>query len=158
MSPPTGRVFALLELLQTCPGATAAELAGRLSIDERTVRRYAAHLSELGIPVQARRGRRGGLQLAPGYRLPPLMLTNAEAAAVVVGLTAAVAVEGVPGDGAQRQAGLTALAKIRRMLPVTIAARVDAALVGAAAGAAEGTAAGVAVRADARAAVRADAE
>jgi predicted DNA-binding transcriptional regulator YafY len=119
MSPPTERVLALLELLQGSPGATAAELAGRLSVDERTVRRDATHLSSLGIQVFARRGRHGGFRLVPGHRLPPLMLSDPEAVAVVLGLATAASA-GLLVDG--ESAADTALAKIRRMLPVRLAA------------------------------------
>jgi predicted DNA-binding transcriptional regulator YafY len=70
MTRPTARVLALLEILQPGGGFTVADLAGRLGDDERTVRRYATHLIDLGIPVEARRGRYGGYRLAPGYKLP----------------------------------------------------------------------------------------
>src|SRR6187200_1937245 len=80
------RVLALLELLQAAPGLTGPELAARLEVDERTVRRYAVRLSEIGVPVEAERGRYGGYRLLPGYKLPPLMLTDDEAVAVVFGL------------------------------------------------------------------------
>lgn len=70
MDHPVSRVLALLELLQARPGLTGAELAERLGVDERTVRRYAARLAGLGIPVQADRGRYGGYRLMPGFRLP----------------------------------------------------------------------------------------
>ena len=89
MSHPAGRVLALLELLQTRHRSTAAELAGHLGVDERTVRRYATTLVELGIPVTADRGRHGGYRLHSGYKLPPLMLTDDEAVAVALGLNAA---------------------------------------------------------------------
>ena len=87
-------------------------------VDPRTVRRYATKLQELGIPVEARRGRHGGYRLRPGYKLPPLMLTDDEATAVVLGLTAAQRFGLPTADGA--------LAKIRRVLPVALRARVDA--------------------------------
>ena len=131
MSPPTGRVLALLELLQSRPGVTAMELAGRLSVDERTVRRDATHLSELGIPVCARRGRYGGFRLAPGVRLPPLMLTDGEAVAVVLGLAAAAEtgmVTGVGADNGGETGAETALAKIQRVLPARLAAHTEALL------------------------------
>lgn len=60
MTHPLTRVLTLLELLQSNARLTGAELAGRLYTDIRTVRRYAAHLRELGIPVEAERGRYGG--------------------------------------------------------------------------------------------------
>lgn len=88
MEHPVSRILALLELLQARPGLTGAEIAERLDVDVRTVRRYAARLAELGIPVRAERGRYGGYRLLPGYRLPPLMLTGDEAASVVLGLLA----------------------------------------------------------------------
>src|SRR6478672_11458691 len=86
---PTARVLALLEILQSGGTHTVARLADRLDVDERTLRRYAAHLTDLGIPVQSVRGRYGGYRLAPGYRLPPLMFTDDEAVAVMLGLSAA---------------------------------------------------------------------
>ena len=122
MSHPTTRVLALLELLQAHPGLTGAVLAQRLEIDERTVRRYATRLVDLGIPVRAERGRYGGYRLLPGFKLPPLMLTDDEATAVLLGLLAG------------RQLGLTvagagadsALAKIQRVLPAALRERIEA--------------------------------
>src|SRR5215470_2390229 len=73
MTRPTARVLALLELLQTGGRHTVSSLAGRLAVDERTVRRYAEHLVDLGIPIDATRGRYGGYRLAAGFKLPPLM-------------------------------------------------------------------------------------
>ncbi len=81
MTRPTARVLAMLELLQTGGQRTVGDLAARLGVDERTVRRYAEHLTDLGIPVQAQRGRYGGYRLSPGYKLPPLTLTDDEAVA-----------------------------------------------------------------------------
>src|SRR5215472_15470418 len=88
---PTARVLALLELFQGGGRHTVASLAHRLEVDERTIRRYAAHLVDLGIPVEASRGRYGGYRLAPGYKLPPLMFTDDEAVAVMVALATATA-------------------------------------------------------------------
>lgn len=122
MDHPVSRVLALLELLQDHPGLTAAELATRLDVDERTVRRYTARLADLGIPVRADRGRYGGYRLLPGYRLPPLMLTADEAASVVLGLLAGRSTGLTVGE---RAAG-TALAKIRRVLPPALRERIDA--------------------------------
>jgi predicted DNA-binding transcriptional regulator YafY len=123
MAKPLGRVLALLEILQAGGTRTLRELSGRLSVDERTVRRYVDHLLDLGVPVESVRGRYGGYRLAPGYRMPPLMLTDDEAIAVLLGLTgtrraalrpdAAVAVE-------------SATAKVRRVLPRALASRLDA--------------------------------
>ena len=88
MTRPTARVLALLEILQSGGTRTVADLAARLDVDPRTVRRYVAHLIDLGIPVRSVRGRFGGYRLAPGYRMPPLMLTDDEAVAVMIGLVA----------------------------------------------------------------------
>ncbi|TNH31586.1 YafY family transcriptional regulator [Micromonospora orduensis] len=122
MSHPAGRVLALLELLQTRHRSTAAELAGHLGVDERTVRRYATTLVELGVPVTADRGRYGGYRLHPGFKLPPLMLTDDEAVAVLLGLVVAEQV----GLSTEQPATATALAKIRRVLPAALADRLAA--------------------------------
>jgi predicted DNA-binding transcriptional regulator YafY len=113
----TEKVLAMLELLQAQPGLTGPELARRLDVDGRTVRRYAGTLVDLGVPVQAERGRYGGYRLLPGYKLPPLMLTDDEAVAVVFGLLVAA-----------RQGVTTplALAKIERVLPAKLRERVQA--------------------------------
>jgi predicted DNA-binding transcriptional regulator YafY len=125
MTRPTARVLSLLELLQSGGVRTVAELADRLGVDERTVRRYAGHLIDLDVPVESVRGRYGGYRLASGYRMPPLMLSDDEALAVLLGLLAG------------RQTGLataagtasdTAAAKIRRVLPARLARRLDAVL------------------------------
>ena len=79
MARPTSRVLTLLELLQSGGVRTVAELAGRLGVDGRTVRRYVDHLLDLDVPVESVRGRYGGYRLAPGYRMPPLMLNDEEA-------------------------------------------------------------------------------
>jgi len=88
MARPTARVLSLLELLQSGGVRTVAELAGRLGVDERTVRRYADHLIDLDVPVESVRGRYGGYRLGSGYRMPPLMLSDDEALAVMLGLVA----------------------------------------------------------------------
>ncbi|TDC11857.1 YafY family transcriptional regulator [Actinomadura bangladeshensis] len=110
----------MLELLQAHHRISGAELARRLGVDERTVRRYAARLDDLGVPVTADRGRHGGYRLMPGYKLPPLMLTDDEAAAVVLGLLAGRRM-GLPG-----QATETALAKVQRVLPAALRDRIRA--------------------------------
>jgi predicted DNA-binding transcriptional regulator YafY len=106
-------VLAFLELLQDHPGMGGQELADRLEVQPRTIRRYATRLQELGIPVEAERGRAGGYRLRPGYRLPPLMLDDDEATAVTLGLLAARRF----GMGATEPAVDRALAKILRVLP-----------------------------------------
>src|SRR5688572_9852146 len=119
---PTSRVLTVLELLQARPGISGPELAERLEVDRRTVRRYITTLQDLGVPVVGERGRHGGYRLRPGFKLPPLMLTDDEALAVTLGLlavrrlglaTAAPAVEG-------------ALAKIERVLPAVVSEQVQA--------------------------------
>ncbi|MFC6023249.1 helix-turn-helix transcriptional regulator [Plantactinospora solaniradicis] len=122
MAHPAARVLGMLELLQSHHRLTGPDLAARLDVDERTVRRYANTLVELGIPVLAARGRYGGYRLRPGYKLPPLMLTDDEAVAVVLGLVAAEQL----GLGTAAPATGLAQAKIRRVLPTPLADRLDA--------------------------------
>lgn len=122
MSRPTTRVLTLLELLQDRPGISGRELADRLEVDTRTVRRYATKLQELGIPVEAERGRAGGYRLRPGYRMPPLMLTDDEATAVVLGLVAARRFGLVTAEPAVDGA----LQKIERVLPLALRERARA--------------------------------
>jgi predicted DNA-binding transcriptional regulator YafY len=113
----TGRVLELLEALQDHPSLTGPQLARRLDVDVRTVRRDVAALHDLGIPVESERGPGGGYRLRPGYRMPPLMLTATEATAVALGLIAARR-DGLDADGA--------LAKILRVLPDEVRLRVEA--------------------------------
>nr|BBH89183.1 transcriptional regulator [Thermosporothrix sp. COM3] len=110
---PTTRVLTVLELLQSRSKISGPELAERLEVDIRTVRRYIMMLQSMGIPVEGGRGRYGAYYLRPGFKLPPLMFTNDEAFALTLGLLtvrklgmadAAPAVEG-------------ALAKLERVLP-----------------------------------------
>src|SRR5215470_7922381 len=110
----------MLELLQASHRLGGAELARRLGVDERTIRRYAARLAELGIPVTGERGRYGGYRLMPGYKLPPLMFTDDEAAAVVLGLLTAGRL-GLPVAGTA-----SALAKVQRVLPAALGSRIEA--------------------------------
>jgi predicted DNA-binding transcriptional regulator YafY len=112
----------MLELLQAHRSIRGGELAARLAVDERTVRRYAGTLAELGIPVTAERGRYGGYRLLPGFRLPPLMLTDDEAVAVVLGLIAADRL----GLAVDAPASAAAEAKITRVLPVALSDRLAA--------------------------------
>ena len=120
MTRPTARVLALLEILQAGGTRTVAELAERLAVDERTVRRYAAHLVDLDVPVRSVRGRYGGYRLAPGYRMPPLMLTDEEALAVLLSLLAFRRSETAATSAVAAE---SAAAKLRRVLPVALAAR-----------------------------------
>jgi predicted DNA-binding transcriptional regulator YafY len=112
----------MLELLQAHRHVTGPDLAARLGVDERTVRRYAGTLADLGIPVTAERGRYGGYRLLPGFKLPPLMLTDDEAVAVLLGLVAADRL----GLSTETPAGSAAAAKISRVLPRVLAERLDA--------------------------------
>ncbi|MEU1347961.1 YafY family protein [Streptomyces sp. NPDC005786] len=125
MPRPIARVLTLLELLQSGGLRTVSELADRLGVDERTVRRYAGHLIDLDVPVESVRGRYGGYRLAPGYRMPPLMLNDDEALAVLLGLVAGRR-SGL--TTAMGTAGETAAAKIRRVLPERLRAGLDAVL------------------------------
>ena len=123
MSRPTARVLAVLELLQTGGTHTVADLAERLAVDERTVRRYIEHLRDLDIPVDGTRGRYGGYRLARHYRMPPLMLTDEEALAVVWALL----LSGRSRTGpASVLAVDSAAAKVLRVLPATLARRMGA--------------------------------
>jgi predicted DNA-binding transcriptional regulator YafY len=125
MSRPTGRVLTLLELLQSGGTRTMAELADRLGVDGRTVRRYVDQLIDLGIPIEAVRGRYGGYRLGRGYRLPPLMLNDDEALAVLLGL---VAGRRTGLATATDTASETAAAKIRRVLPERLTRGLDTVL------------------------------
>ncbi|MGC5565641.1 helix-turn-helix transcriptional regulator [Streptomyces sp. FR-108] len=126
MSKPAGRVLGLLELLQSGGTRSVAELAERLGVDPRTVRRYVGRLTDLDVPVESVRGRYGGYRLGPGYRLPPLMLSDDEALAVLLGLVAGRRTGLVTaGNTASGTASETASAKIRRVLPKHVARRLD---------------------------------
>lgn len=116
MEHPAARVLASLEVLQSRGWVGAQELSERLEVDRRTVRRYMTTLRDLGFPVEARIGRDGGYRLRPGFRLPPLMFTEDEALAVVLGLLVARRI----GLSAAAPAGESALAKLQRVLPLEL--------------------------------------
>jgi predicted DNA-binding transcriptional regulator YafY len=113
MYDPVMRVLTVLEILQARDHVTGAELAERLEVDLRTVQRYIVRLKDLNIPINSSRGVGGAYRLRPGFRLPPLLITNEEAFALSLGLRAL------------RQVGLStfapategALAKLGRVLP-----------------------------------------
>jgi predicted DNA-binding transcriptional regulator YafY len=113
MYDPIMRVLTVLEILQAREHVTGTELAERLEVDARTIQRYVARLKDLHIPVESARGVGGAYRLRPGFRLPPLLLTNEEAFALALGVRAL------------RQLGLSAfapategvLAKLGRVLP-----------------------------------------
>jgi predicted DNA-binding transcriptional regulator YafY len=122
MPRPTTRVLAVLELLQSQGRVSGPELARRVGVDGRTLRRYVEMLEEIGIPILAERGRFGGYSLVAGFKLPPLVFTNDEALALAVGLLAARSV-GL-ADAAPAVAG--AQAKLERVLPQALRRRLRA--------------------------------
>lgn len=122
MSDPTSRTLALLSLLQTHRHWKGFELADRLGVSERTVRRDVDRLRSLGYPVDAEPGTDGGYRLATGAHLPPLLLDDDEAIALVVGVRAAAAsaIEGI------EQTTVALMAKLDTILPDRLRRRVDA--------------------------------
>jgi predicted DNA-binding transcriptional regulator YafY len=119
---PTARVLSVLELLQTHGQLTGIELARRLEVDSRTVRRYVVTLQDMGVPIDSEPGRYGGYALRPGYKLPPLMFTDDEVLMLTLGLMMARR-SGVAGAGVAVE---SALAKIERVLPVGLRERLRA--------------------------------
>jgi len=119
---PTARVLTVLELLQSHGRMTGPELARRLEVNVRTVRDYIEMLGDLGIPVEAERGRYGAYRLKPGFKLPPLMFTEDEALALTVSLL--MARENGLAQTAPSFEG--ALAKIERVLPTSTRERIQA--------------------------------
>ncbi len=120
MESPAGRLLKLLSLLQSRPHWNGPQLAERLGVTERTVRRDVSRLRDLGYPVEAEAGRAGGYQLGAGGALPPLLLTDDESVAVAVGLRAAAS-GGVTG---YEEAAVAALAKLEQVLPAHLRERV----------------------------------
>lgn len=116
----SARLLRLLGLLQTPRQWTGAELASRLEVDIRTVRRDIRKLRDLGYPVHAVAGT-AGYRLGAGTTLPPLLLDDEEAVAVAVGLRTAAGgtVTGI------EETSLRALAKLDQVLPARIRHRVD---------------------------------
>src|SRR5581483_5010032 len=122
MYSPVTRLLPVLDLLQSRPRGTAAQLAERLEVNARSARSYIVMLQDLGIPVEAERGRYGGYRLRPGYKLPPLMWTEDEALAVTLGLRAAQRM----GLAQTLPTVESALAKVERVLPTALRERVQA--------------------------------
>lgn len=122
MSRPVTRVLAVLELLQTHGRLAGSELARRLEVDPRTVRRYIVALEEIGIPITAERGRDGAYMLVPGFKLPPMMFTDDEALALSLGLLAARGL----GLAEAAAAVASAQAKLERVTPAPLKRRVRA--------------------------------
>lgn len=119
---PTARVLTVLELLQSHGRMTGAELARRLEVNIRTVRDYIETLVDLGIPVEAERGRYGAYRLRPGYKLPPLIFTEDEA----LSLTLSLMMARTNGMAQTSPAFEGALAKIERVLPMSTRERIQA--------------------------------
>jgi predicted DNA-binding transcriptional regulator YafY len=121
---PTTRVLTTLELLQAHPRLSGPQIAERLEVDNRTVRRYIMMLQDLGIPVEAERGRYGAYRLRPGFKLPPMMFTDDEAIALTLGLLLSRRL----GITSETPAAEGALAKIERVLPPAVRDQVSAVL------------------------------
>lgn len=122
MNDPTGRALQLLSLLQTYKFWPGDELAGRLEVSPRTLRRDVDRLRELGYPVDATTGPAGGYRLAAGAHMPPLVLEDDEAVAIAVGLRAAA---GASVAGIE-DTSIRALAKLEQVLPDRLRRRVNA--------------------------------
>ncbi|MFH8408406.1 helix-turn-helix transcriptional regulator [Streptomyces sp. NPDC018019] len=118
----SARLLRLLSLLQAHRAWTGADLADRLGVTPRTVRRDIDRLRELGYPVHSAPGTAGGYQLGAGAELPPLLLDDEEAVAVAVGLRTAAAggVEGI------EETSVRALAKLEQVLPDRLRRRIGA--------------------------------
>ena len=116
------RVLQLLSLLQTHRYWPGQELADRLEVSLRTLRRDVDRLRELGYPVQAQRGVDGGYQLAAGASLPPLVLDDEEAVALAVGLLSTTQ---APVAGTA-EASARALAKVVQVMPARLRRRAEA--------------------------------
>src|SRR4051812_38246517 len=120
MSDTPGRLLRLLSLLQQRSHWSGPELAERLAVTTRTVRRDIDRLRDLGYPVDAAPGVAGGYRLAIGASLPPLLLDDDEATAIAIALalSAGGSVQGI------EEPALAALTKIDRLLPSHLRARV----------------------------------
>lgn len=122
MANTSSRTLRLLSLLQTHRYWPGGELARRLEVSVRTLRRDVERLRDLGYPVEAHRGVDGGYQLAAGAALPPLVLDDEEAVALAVGLQAA-AQGGVDGIA---ESSVRALTKVVQVMPPRLRRRVEA--------------------------------
>jgi predicted DNA-binding transcriptional regulator YafY len=116
---PTARALQALELIQASPGITADRLGLALGVTGRAARRYVAILREADLPVESVSGPYGGYRVGRGLRLPPLMFTSAEAAGLVM-----ATLEGHRGALDAADVVGSALAKILRVLPESVATRV----------------------------------
>ena len=122
MSDTTTRALSLLNLLQTHRHWPGSELADRLGVTERTVRRDVERLRELGYRIESTPGAAGGYRLEAGSAVPPLLLTDEEAVAMAIGLRVAASQRLVGGP----ETTLTALAKLEQVLPAPLRRRVNA--------------------------------
>ncbi|GAB2551138.1 helix-turn-helix transcriptional regulator [Rhodanobacter koreensis] len=122
MALPTTRVLAVLDLLQSHGRMSGAELARRVGVDVRTLRRYIVMLEDLGIPLTAERGRYGAYMLVAGFKLPPMMFTNDEAVALSVGMVAARGL----GLAEAAPAVASVQAKLARVMPDQLKRHVSA--------------------------------
>jgi len=122
MYSPTTRLLTILELLQSHHYLSGSQLARRLEISKRTVRRYIVMLQDMGIPIEAERGPEGAYYLGRGYKLPPLMFNNTEAVALVLGLLVIRAFQ-LPVDISAIEG---VLAKTERVMPETLLEQVRA--------------------------------
>ncbi|MCM2390035.1 helix-turn-helix transcriptional regulator [Streptomyces albipurpureus] len=122
MTDTPARLLTLLSLLQTPREWPGSELAQRLEVSPRTIRRDIDRLRELGYPVEATKGAVGGYRLVAGSAMPPLLLDDEEAVAIAVGLRAGAghAIEGID------EASVRALAKLEQVLPARLRHRVTA--------------------------------
>lgn len=116
----SARLLKLLSLLQARRDWSGAQLAERLGVTLRTVRRDVDRLRELGYPVVAQPGVAGGYRLAAGTAMPPLLLDDDEAVAVAVGLRTAGTITGI------EETSVRALAKLEQVLPARLRQRVHA--------------------------------
>ncbi|MFD1824239.1 MULTISPECIES: helix-turn-helix transcriptional regulator [Mumia] len=116
----SARLLALLGLLQSRPAWAGADLAERLDVTPRTIRNDVDRLRDLGYPIDGARGPAGGYRLGPGAKLPPLLLDDAEAVAVAIGLRAAHGITDIEESSA------SALAKLEQVLPHRLRRRVEA--------------------------------
>jgi predicted DNA-binding transcriptional regulator YafY len=122
MANTSSRTLRLLSLLQTHRHWSGTDLADRLGVSDRTLRRDVDRLRELGYPVRTSRGTDGGYQLAPGAVLPPLLLDDEEGVALAVGMGDATQ-SGIAGI---EDAAVRALTKVVQVLPPRLRARVNA--------------------------------
>lgn len=113
MAKPTTRVLTVLDLLQTHGRMSGPELARRIGVSGRTLRRYIVALEDLGIPLTTERGPHGAYMLVAGFKLPPMMFTNDEAVALSVGMVAARGL----GLAEAAPAVESAQAKLTRVMP-----------------------------------------